>query len=1156
MPGSKFSFLFLVIVLIFLFLWNSYAEVQAQTNTPTPEPTAVIPAPTPPPSTEEEANATEAAVETMLAAMSPEDRVGQLFIVTFQGSDTTTTSDIAELLYYYRIGGVVLSPRTGDFTNEKGSDTPLQVARLVNRLQGIAYGIPISSSQALSLTSEIDGIPDTLRLMNPGFADLPPPRIPLFIAVEQLGDGLPATALRLGFTPLPSELALGATWDPALTERVGGIVGRELSAVGVNLLLGPNLDLLEQPLSDSVRSLGIYSFGANPYWVSRLGRAYITGVHKGSNGRVATVARHFPGQGGSDRLPNSEVATIQSSQEELERGSYRPFLSVTRPMSRNMSLADDLGITDGLMSSHMHFRNIEGADTERATPFSLDNNQLSTLLDSSFAEWRANGIVVSNELGVPALQRFYEVSAQEFRPRQVAFSAFTAGNDLLFLGDLFWTPARITDTVTAFQQRYHDDAEFATRVDNSVRRILRLKLRLYDDGLPDDNLSEPQAQPPTGVVDATQPLTGSIPFTATQPLTGTESISDGGNISLPPSATTATISSTLTPTVSAADVVSVTNIGSVTDALSITGTTSITDSLAMSQELGLPVTIPLSRVLIQPEDLHVFQPALQAEAQALMRQVASESMTILFPDPSPGESSSDPLPPEPQAGDQLVIFTDSRLLRECADCIAEAAIGPDAIGNIMLRFYGVEGTGQLTQNQVVSLTFADLDKVLEASTALATTEAGAGSGAEPATATPTSPEGDSLATSDGAIGAEAQSDVAGGDSADSIDKITRIEQTIADADWLIFAMLDVDPANYKESDVVKRFLSQRSSQLQNKRIIVLALNAPYFLDVTEISKLTAYLGVLSKTTPFLENSVNVLFGDYRRDGSVPISVPGTRFSNLAERLQPDPDLPLPLTVHLVNSDVITPLVSTESDASTPTVSAGSRIRVQVGPILDRNRHPVPDGVQVSFNLRYSDGDIVLPIDVATTRSGIATSPDIVVDRNGKLNIAATSLNAHTVDPLVLTIEGAPTEASNQPETNGAEETNQGNGENATPGTPEAGSATTTPTTQETVPAAVRGGCVDHAAPCVDWRTFAVAMITMLITSSVLLIAQVRVLPRQDLVRSVLWAFIVGLFAYILYGLGLIPGAEWLHLETYPWGTALVVFIAMLLPILWLQLRLE
>jgi hypothetical protein len=37
-------------------------------------------------------------------------------------------------------------------------------------------------------------------------------------------------------------------------------------------------------------------------------------------------------------------------------------------------------------------------------------------------------------------------------------------------------------------------------------------------------------------------------------------------------------------------------------------------------------------------------------------------------------------------------------------------------------------------------------------------------------------------------------------------------------------------------------------------------------------------------------------------------------------------------------------------------------------------------------------------------------------------------------------------------------------------------------------------------------------------------------------------------------LGLLPGGTWLHGSLRVWGTGLVVFIAMLLPLVWLQLR--
>ncbi|MEZ4580984.1 MAG: hypothetical protein R3A10_04925 [Caldilineaceae bacterium] len=102
-----------------------------------------------------------------------------------------------------------------------------------------------------------------------------------------------------------------------------------------------------------------------------------------------------------------------------------------------------------------------------------------------------------------------------------------------------------------------------------------------------------------------------------------------------------------------------------------------------------------------------------------------------------------------------------------------------------------------------------------------------------------------------------------------------LDQEIAEADWIIFNMLDVDPVRYPSSDAVKRFLRERGAELEGKQVIVLALSAPYFLDATEISNLSAYLGVYAKSQPFLENAVRVLFRSYPPTGAPPVSVAGT-----------------------------------------------------------------------------------------------------------------------------------------------------------------------------------------------------------------------------------------------------------------------------------------
>ena len=68
-------------------------------------------------------------VEALLATMAPEDRVGQLFVVNFDGNEVTAESDITLLILSLRVGGVVISPRNMNFSNEKGVDTPHEVDR-------------------------------------------------------------------------------------------------------------------------------------------------------------------------------------------------------------------------------------------------------------------------------------------------------------------------------------------------------------------------------------------------------------------------------------------------------------------------------------------------------------------------------------------------------------------------------------------------------------------------------------------------------------------------------------------------------------------------------------------------------------------------------------------------------------------------------------------------------------------------------------------------------------------------------------------------------------------------------------------------------------------------------------------------------------------
>lgn len=999
----------------------------AQTPTPLSTREEPVPQPTATPINADIA-ALNAQVDAIMAQMSVADKVGQLFIIGFEGGSVGLEGDIAELIYTYRVGGVVLTPRNYNLVNQRGVDTPTQVATLVNRLQSLAYGYLLPADRALQAV-DADTWPPTGTVSMEEITSIPPVNLPLLVAVEQSGDDLPTTTLRRNFSPLPSAMALGATWDTQLARRVGQVVGRELAAVGINVLLGPNLNVLEQPRTDGVGSMGLQSFGGDSDWVSQMGSNYVAGVHVGSGRRVATIARHFPGAGDADRLPDQEVATVQRSAAELEKVTLPPFMAVTRASATTPLPFGDPHVTDGMMTSHLRYSGLQGASLGRNTPISLAPDLSGLLARPGLAEWRAQGgVVMSNMLGAPALRRYYDPTLQEFPYRRVAMDAFVvAGHDLLYLDrfslDDQWETekANIRETITFFQQRYEADADFRAQVNASVRRILMMKLRLY--GIP-----------PTAEV---------------------------------------------TP--------------------------------------GTPI-IPLSDVLVGEADLEALKGDAQAEALIIMGQVARQSFTVLYPDPGAVAESA---LAAPQGDDNILVVTDSRLLRECADCTAEAAVGPDDLATIILNLYGPNGTGQLTEEQIVSLTFADVAEALDAEARPQRDESGGVLLLPTPTATPP-PTPNPLGN--------------GEVDEDAIDKNTRTEQMINDADWIIFAMLDVDTTNYPSSDVVKRFLNQPGVHLANKRIVVLALHAPYFLDATEISKLTAYYGVYGKTQPFLESAVRGIFRAFTPTGAPPVSVPGTRFANLSERLNPDPLQPIDLLV-LGPDDTILAGEAATASAPLPVVEAGTLIRIKTGVIVDHNRRPVRNGTPVEITIVYEDDPSAREVETVLTQNGEATR-DIVLTRGGVAQISARAGSAVSTETIALSVQG-------------------GNGAAATSAPVE--TVTQVAMISTTVAPTVATGTAQGEPVPADEApltliSLVVALLTMVTTISLLLVVQVRVLPRQTLVHSMLWAINCGLGAYILYGLGLLPGGSWLQSSLRVWGSGLVVFIAMLLPLVWLQLR--
>jgi beta-N-acetylhexosaminidase len=398
----------------------------------------------------------------VLDQLTVEERVGQLFLVPFQGDIVDIESDIADLILNYHIGGVVLMAENDNFTAL--DDMTGQIATLTNALQTLAILGPPEPS-----LEEIEGNLQLATRIALPTVEVDETRIPLFIGTFHEGDGPLHTEIRSGMSQLPNQMAIGSSWMPEQSKTAGLITGSELSALGINLLIGPSLDVLENPSLENSAGLGSRSFGGDPYWVGVMGQNYIEGVHEGSDGRLAVIAKHFPGYGNSDRPLNQEIGTVNKTLGQLLEVELKPFFAV----AGEAPLAEY--VADGLMSAHIRYQGFQGNVGSTTAPVSLDPQAMSLLMRlPELSEWReGGGIIVSDSLGAPALQRFYDDTGEDFPHRVVAKDALLAGNDLMLLTDFALGEGTFEEqldnvkvTILWFREKYASDQSFQQRIDD------------------------------------------------------------------------------------------------------------------------------------------------------------------------------------------------------------------------------------------------------------------------------------------------------------------------------------------------------------------------------------------------------------------------------------------------------------------------------------------------------------------------------------------------------------------------------------------------------------------------------------------------------------------------------------------------------------------
>ncbi|MET8152085.1 glycoside hydrolase family 3 N-terminal domain-containing protein [Actinoplanes sp. NPDC049668] len=242
-----------------------------------------------------------------------------------------------------------------------------------------------------------------------------------------------------GATVFPTQLAMAASWDAELVERVARVTAVEVSATGIHWTFSPVLciarDLRWGRLDET--------FGEDPFLIGELGAAMVRGYQgRGLDDPTAILAsaKHFAGY--SETQGGRDASEADLSRRKLRSWFLPPFERVAREGCRTFMLG---------------YQSMDGV------PITLNRWLLHDVLKQ---EWGFTGTLVTDWDNVGRMVWEQQVCADLV---DAAARAVRAGNDLVMT-----TPGFFEGAQTAVERGLIAEEE----IDAAVRRILRLKFEL------------------------------------------------------------------------------------------------------------------------------------------------------------------------------------------------------------------------------------------------------------------------------------------------------------------------------------------------------------------------------------------------------------------------------------------------------------------------------------------------------------------------------------------------------------------------------------------------------------------------------------------------------------------------------------------------------
>ncbi len=257
--------------------------------------------------------------------------------------------------------------------------------------------------------------------------------IPLLFA-EECAHG----HMAIGTTVFPTSIGQGSTWDPELIEKMARAIAAEVRSQGAHIGYGPILDLAREPRWSRMEE----TFGEDPYLISRMGVAVVTGLQGDGlkdKGSVISTLKHFYAYGIPEGGHNGGIVSIGT--RELFQNCMYPFHQAVKA---------------GAVSIMTSYNSVNGI------PCTADNYTLKTVVRD---RWGFDGFFVADLDAIGALVTSHRVAETT---SDAAAMSLNAGVDVDLGGNSFITLKEALEKGTISM----------SDIDIAVKRVLKKKFEM------------------------------------------------------------------------------------------------------------------------------------------------------------------------------------------------------------------------------------------------------------------------------------------------------------------------------------------------------------------------------------------------------------------------------------------------------------------------------------------------------------------------------------------------------------------------------------------------------------------------------------------------------------------------------------------------------